>query len=66
VSRLRPPLRHDQVTGRAVVAGAFAMFAAIMFAGTARMVLGRLLDRHRLAAWQAEWSTVGPAWTGRR
>jgi hypothetical protein len=36
------------------------------FAGIARMVLGGLLDRHRLAAWQAEWSTVGPAWTGRR
>lgn len=60
------PLRHDQVTGRAVVAGALAMFAAITLAGTARLVLGRLLDRHRLAAWQAEWSIVGPAWTGRR
>jgi hypothetical protein len=60
------PLRHDQVTGRAAVAGALAMSAAITLAGIARMVLGRLLDRHRLAAWQAEWSTVGPAWTGRR
>jgi hypothetical protein len=60
------PLRHDQVTGRAVVAAAIVMFAAITLAGTARLVLGRLLDRHRLAAWQAEWSIVGPAWTGRR
>jgi hypothetical protein len=60
------PLRHDQVTGRAAVAGVLAVSAAITLAGIARMVLGRLLDRHRLAAWQAEWSTVGPAWTGRR
>jgi hypothetical protein len=60
------PLRHNQVTGRAAVAGALAGSAAIMLAGAARLVLGRLLDRRRLAAWQAEWSVVGPAWTGRR
>jgi hypothetical protein len=60
------PLRHDQVAGRAVVAGAIAMFAAAALVGTARLVLGRSLDRRRLAAWQAEWSIVGPAWTGRR
>lgn len=60
------PLRHDQVTGQAVMAGAFAMFAAITLVGTARLMLGRLLDRRRLAAWQAEWSIVGPAWTGHR
>jgi hypothetical protein len=55
------PLRPDQVTGRAAVAGALAVSAAIMLAGTARLVLGRLLDRHRLAAWQAEWFIVEPA-----
>lgn len=60
------PLRHDQVTGQAVLAGALAMFTAIMLVGTVQVVLGRLLDRRRLAAWQAEWSIIGPAWTGRR
>ncbi len=60
------PLRHDQVTDRAVVTAAIAVSAAIMLAGTVQLVLGRLLDRHRLAAWQSEWSIVGPAWTGRR
>ncbi len=60
------PLRTSEVTGQAAVAASLAT----MIVGAVLVALGLLarwaLDRRRLAAWDAHWSTTGPQWTGRR
>ncbi len=62
---VNPPLQSSQVAGRAYVSGAAAVVAlavALIFAGW----LGRrALDRHRLAAWDADWLATGPRWSRR-
>lgn len=58
-----PPGR-DEAAARAIVAGLLTAVAAIVFASMVHRALRRAFDRRRLAAWQAEWSTVGPRWTG--
>ncbi len=59
------PLAQDQITARVVAAGilALALLAAVILglAWGAR----RLLVRRRLAAWEADWTSVGPQWTRR-
>jgi hypothetical protein len=60
------PLRTSEVIGQVAIAASLAtMIVAAVLA-----VLGLLarwaLDRRRLAAWDAHWSTTGPQWTGRR
>jgi hypothetical protein len=59
----RPP-RHDDTTARAILAGLAAGLGAVLLLDTARRVLRWVLDRRRLAAWQAAWAVVGPQWTG--
>jgi hypothetical protein len=41
----------------AIVAAALALLG---------LVAHWILDRRRLAAWDAHWSATGPQWTGRR
>jgi hypothetical protein len=63
--RLVPgPLGHAQAAGGAVLAavGTLAVLAAALVIGGA--VARRVLDRRRLAGWEAAWSSVGPEWTG--
>ena len=58
-----PPLRHPAVT--VLVDGAMAA-APVVLAITLLSVAfagRRLLDRQRLAAWETDWTTVGPQWT---
>jgi hypothetical protein len=61
-----PPLQHSQVVGRADMAqvlGAAAVAVTLIIVGW----LGRrVLDRRRLAAWDADWLATGPRWTSRR
>jgi hypothetical protein len=61
-----PPLTASQVTNRtifAAVAAPTAVAIALLGAGAlARWVL----DRRRLAAWDAEWRVTGPRWTSPR
>jgi hypothetical protein len=58
-----PPLRQRQVAGQASVAAVLAVFAL----GLALLGVGRVarlvLDRRRLAAWDADWKATGPRWT---
>jgi hypothetical protein len=59
------PLQHSQVTGRAVMARVLAVaglaVALILVGWAARWVL----DRRRVAAWDAEWLAAG-RWSSRR
>jgi hypothetical protein len=60
-----PPLNGAQVTWLTVLAAALSSIAlavALFLSGlTARL----LLNRHRMAAWDAEWRTTGPRWSTR-
>ena len=58
-----PPLQRSQITGRTELseAAAVAVLAITLF--TVGLVGRRLLDRRRLAAWEAEWLTTGPRWS---
>jgi len=60
-----PPLPHRQVLADEAAAAAAAtatlgiMLLCLAWAGR------RVLDRRRLAAWEAAWAAVGPQWTRR-
>ena len=57
------PLARDQITARVIAAGILALaFLAAVVLGLARAAR-RLLDRRRLAAWEAAWTSIGPQWT---
>ena len=57
------PLSQQIVVVRVTTAviGAVIMIAAVLAA--VGCVGQRLLDRRRLAGWEADWNTVGPQWT---
>jgi hypothetical protein len=58
-----PPLTADQAQNRAITAAAAALAAlAVLLAGLG--VAGRcVLNRRRLAAWDAAWQLTGPRWS---
>jgi hypothetical protein len=60
------PLTHDQVVGRAVVAAAAAPIGLGLVLLAAGAAVHWVLQRRRLAAWQAEWAITEPQWTSRR
>ncbi|HTT53699.1 MAG TPA: hypothetical protein VMH35_20075 [Streptosporangiaceae bacterium] len=61
-----PPLRSEQATGQAMMAAVVAPFALgaalICIVSLARQVL----DRRRLAEWDADWQATGPRWNSHR
>ena len=60
------PLTRDENTARVIATGMLALaFLAVLVLGLAQAAW-RLLDRRRLAAWEAAWSSTGPQWTQRR
>jgi len=60
------PLTSDVITARVIAAVMLAVAGlALVLHGLARAAR-RLLDRRRLAAWEAAWTTIGPQWTRRR
>ena len=60
-----PPVSHRAVLAREVGAAAYATVTLgillLCLAGTARW----MVDRRRLADWEAAWTNVGPQWTRR-
>jgi hypothetical protein len=58
-----PPLQRSQITGRTELSEALAVAVLAVTLCTAGLVGRRLLDRHRLAAWDAEWLATGPRWS---
>lgn len=61
-----PPLSHAGVVEHVVDAVVAAPAALALLLLTAGWVTARVLDRRRLAGWEADWRVVEPQWTGRR
>jgi hypothetical protein len=61
-----PPLQRTQVASRAQVTEAFAVagLAVVLFA--LGWLARQVLNRRRMAAWDADWLATGPRWSPRR
>jgi hypothetical protein len=60
-----PPLTHGAVVARSALAAAVAPVALAITLAFVAAVTRWMLDRRRLANWDAAWATVGPQWTKR-
>jgi hypothetical protein len=60
-----PPLSDRAVVARSVVAAAVALVVLAIVLSFLGGVARWVLDRRRLAGWDAGWATVGPQWTKR-
>ncbi|MGH3125540.1 MAG: Rv1733c family protein [Streptosporangiaceae bacterium] len=61
-----PPLNHRVVRGDVLMAVmATLLLSGVLLLGAAGLAR-RMLDRRRLRAWEAEWRTSGPLWSGHR
>jgi len=61
-----PPLQRSQITGRADMARVLAVAALAVMLMIVGWAARWVLDRRRLAAWDAEWLATGPRWSSRR
>jgi hypothetical protein len=60
-----PPLLDSQVSGDTILGGIGGAIAVAVTLTLAWALVRRLLDRRRMAAWDAEWQSTGPRWTTR-
>ncbi|MFJ8820938.1 hypothetical protein ACIREE_04065 [Streptomyces sp. NPDC102467] len=60
------PWSDGDIWSHTLAAGCLVTATTAGLAVTSRLVLRRVLDRRRLAAWEHEWSRVGPDWGHRR
>lgn len=60
-----PPLLQVQVISRAQLARMLAVIALAVTVTAASALTHRVLDRRRLARWEAEWLAKGPDWSPR-
>jgi len=58
-----PPLTPARADDRVVVAMAFVLAALAVFLAGLALVIRAMLDRRRLADWEAAWLSVGPQWS---
>jgi hypothetical protein len=61
-----PPLRPAQATGQAVLATVVAPFVLGTVLICATSLALQVLDRRRLADWDADWQATGPRWNSHR
>jgi hypothetical protein len=61
-----PPLSRTDVWERVIEGVAVTAAALILLLSALSWAASALLDRYRLARWEAEWLAVEPQWTGRR
>lgn len=61
-----PPLQPSEVSGRAAFAAVGTVAALALLCLAAGLAVRGLLNRRRLAAWDADWSATGPLWTSQR
>jgi hypothetical protein len=57
-----PPLGRAGVFWQALLIGGLSWLGVMGLAGLGYLLLCRLLDRHRLRRWSAEWAEVEPVW----
>lgn len=60
-----PPLGDVQVTWLTVLAAALGSVAVAVTLFLSGLTARLLLNRHRMAAWDADWRTTAPRWTTR-
>ncbi len=60
---LGPPLTQYQIDSQAVLAAVVAPLTLAFVVISLGLLGHQLLERRRLAAWDAEWRTTGPQWT---
>jgi hypothetical protein len=60
-----PPLQDSQVADDALLAGTISVIALATLLAITCMLARHVLDRRRMAAWDAEWRATGPRWTTR-
>jgi hypothetical protein len=51
--------------GEPIVGGSFGVIALAALLAVIGMRARRVLDKRRMAAWEAEWRVTGPRWTTR-
>lgn len=56
------PLSDNQITGQADLAGASAAGALALLVLCEGVAIRRIMDRRRMAAWDADWSVTEPMW----
>ncbi len=61
-----PPLGSAQIMRQAALAGVLAVAGLTLLVIVSALVIRRILDRRRMAAWDAEWSATGPQWCNYR
>jgi hypothetical protein len=61
-----PPLSHSQLVSQGISAAVLTVAALASTVLVTSQVIRLLLDRLRMAGWEADWSIVEPRWTGRR
>jgi hypothetical protein len=61
-----PPLADSQIAGQADLAGACTAGGLVLLVLCTAMITRRLLDRRRVAAWDADWAVTGPMWNRQR
>jgi hypothetical protein len=61
-----PPLDPGQVAGQADLASTGAIASIALLYLCEAVVVRQVLNRRRMAAWDAEWAVTGPAWNRQR
>jgi hypothetical protein len=61
-----PPLDHRVIAGDVLIAVTATFLVSGLLLLAAGALARRVLDRRRLRAWEAEWRTSGPLWSGHR
>jgi hypothetical protein len=61
-----PPLDHRVIRGNVLMAVMATLLVSSVLLLAAASLARRMLDRRRLRAWEAEWRTSGPLWSGHR
>jgi hypothetical protein len=64
--QLVTPLQSEQVAMRDDLASTVAVAAAIITLIVASCMVHWMLNRRRMAAWEADWLVTGPRWTSHR
>jgi hypothetical protein len=61
-----PPLDHRVIAGDVWLAVMATLLVSGLLLLAAGVLARRMFDRRRLRAWEAEWRTSGPLWSGHR
>jgi hypothetical protein len=62
----RLPLTSAAASDRVITASAIAVGALALLLASMAVIAHRVLNRRRLAMWEAAWTSAGPEWSGRR